>query len=234
MDNDSRLGTAKNLVDAIENGQTEKADDLLAELQEERFSNLFKELGALTRDMHDAVGNLGADKRLGEITEIEIPDTKLRLGYVIEKTEEAAHRTLSAVEEILPLSEKFTKDAAALHEAMFEFCDDLDVEHHLQKQILAFLEDIERDCKKIHHGVTEVMMAQEYQDLTGQVIKKTMDLVTEVEDKLVGLVRTHSGVKLKTTDESTSAAPSGPAVKEDENVMSKQSDVDDLLSSLGF
>lgn len=223
---------ARRLVDAIEAGDHSGTDELLKALNDGHFEALFKEIGKLTRELHDTFGNLATDERLVALAQEHMPDARERLNYVIAKTEEATDRTLSAVERMQPVNERIASGASALRGEL-DGAGDL---AQLRRQVQAFLDDCEGGCATVRGGLTEVMMAQEYQDLTGQVIKRTIGLVGQVEEKLVGLVSACGaitrGVPSKVAvDPATSH---GPAVRADDAVINHQDDVDELLADLGF
>ena len=224
------LALARRLVAAIEAGDSKHADDLIKALHDGRFDALYQEIGKLTRDVHDTFAKLAGDQRLVSLAQQQMPDARVRLRYVVEKTEQAAHRTLTAVEHMLPMADNMVLQAAALRLAIVTERDDLQV------QTLGFLDLVESDGRELRSSLSEVLMAQEYQDLTGQVIKRTISLVGQVEEKLVELVSACGVVASGRT--TTLAAPGatsfGPAVREDDNVVSRQADVDELLANLGF
>lgn len=224
------LALARRLVDAIEAGDANHADDLIKALHDGRFDALYQEIGKLTRDVHDTFANLAGDERLVSLAQRQMPDARERLRYVVDKTEEAADRTLTAVEHMIPMSDNMVQTAGVLRVAMRDGCDDLNAQMH------AFLDVVESDGRKLRSSLSDVLMAQEYQDLTGQVIKRTIDLVGQVEEKLVELVSAcgvvASGGALPAP--AAGATSFGPAVREDDNVVSRQADVDELLANLGF
>jgi chemotaxis protein CheZ len=231
---DDHLLLARRLVDAIEAGDQSGTDELLKALNDGRFEALFNEIGKLTRELHDTIGKLAADDRLMALAHEQMPDARERLNYVILKTEEAADRTLTAVERMQPVNERVAGGIAALRT---EVDDGTDLER-LRREVRAFLDDCEDGCATVRDGLTDVMMAQEYQDLTGQVIKRTIGMVNQVEEKLVGLVSACGaitrGTPMKTPVMVDPAMSHGPAIRADEAVVRHQDDVDELLADLGF
>lgn len=223
------LVLARRLVDAIEAGDANRADDLIKALHDGRFDALYQEIGKLTRDVHDTFANLAGDERLVSLAQQQMPDARARLRYVVEKTEESADRTLTAVEHMLPMADSMVQRAAALRINMPA------ERAGLSGQMHAFLDLVESDGRDLRTGLTEVLMAQEYQDLTGQVIKRTIDLVGQVEEKLVDLVSACGVVSgASAASDPVGATSFGPAVREDNNVVTRQADVDELLANLGF
>ncbi len=233
---DESLALARRLVDAIETGNTSGAGDLLAALNDGRFEALFQEIGKLTREIHDTFGNLAADDRLAELAHEHMPDARERLNYVIEKTEEAADRTLTAAEAMQDINERLLERSTELR-AELGGVEDL---ASLRVVFGRFLDDVDASAASCRGSLNDVMMAQEYQDLTGQVIKRTINLVNQVEEKLVrlvsacGAVGQAAGGAGSSTGEDGAAQSHGPAVRADERVVNRQADVDELLANLGF
>jgi chemotaxis protein CheZ len=245
-----QLERARELVQMMEAGHEDKAGHLIEELGRMHESMLFQELGKLTRDLHEALNSFRLDTRLSELTHQDIPDAKERLNYVVAMTEQAAHRTLNAVEDNLPVAESLASRAGELGGEWARFRQremSLEEFRQVSQQLSDFLADTERDAEKLRKGLSEVLMAQDFQDLTGQVIRRVMTLVQDLEDNLVGLVKV-SGQRLtkpdsdrKSADPGDNTGPAsagtGPAVSgtsDKGEVVSGQDDVDDLLSSLGF
>ena len=202
-------------------------------------------MGKLTRQLHDALNNFQLDERIAGLANDDIPDAQTRLTYVIEETEKAANTTMDAVEASMPIAEALTqridtimpewKKLMTRQIELGEFkalCTDLD----------DLLSDTSSESAKLTGLLTEVLMAQGYQDLTGQVIRRVIELVKEVEDSLVNMLTVfgepESGVQPPPDNiEITSGVEAeGPIVNAEErdDVVKGQDDVDDLLSSLGF
>ena len=241
------LAQARALVTHLEAGEEAKAREVLDELTRMRESDLFRELGRLTRELHEALKSFQLDARLAEFAEKEIPDAKERLNHVIAMTEQAAHRTLDLVERSLPVTETLARDASAMSEGWRRFrAREMDVEafRALARELDVFLPRVAKDAEQLRANLTEVLMAQDFQDLTGQIIRRVITLVQEVEANLVELVRI-SGQRLKASsaakDDGASAdqrtRPGGPHVPglgDGADVVLGQDEVDDLLASLGF
>jgi len=237
------LEEAKLLVEYLESGQQEKADELIGEIQNPINSELFAEIGKLTRQLHDSLNNFQLDSRLNDLATADIPDAKERLNYVIARTEEAANKTMDAVESIFPVVDTIQQQIKAVnplwHKLMHnkleltEFkslCVDIDL----------LLKTTDKESVRMHELMTDVLMAQDFQDLTGQVIRKVIELVREVEDSLIGML-TAFGISTESSLEPSQPKVGdnlveGPIVNsaERDDVVADQDDVDDLLSSLGF
>ncbi|MDO6426483.1 MULTISPECIES: protein phosphatase CheZ [Thalassotalea] len=237
------LEQAKMLVEYLETDQQDKADELIAEIQNPINSELFAEIGKLTRQLHDSLMNFQLDSRLNDLATADIPDAKERLNYVISRTEDAANKTMDAVESIFPVVNTIQHQISTVKPLWNKLMhNNLDVGEFksLCHDIDVLLKTSERETERMHGLMTDVLMAQDFQDLTGQVIRKVIDLVREVEDSLINML-TAFGV----TSESMQGTgkPSvgenlveGPIVNKDnrDDVVADQDDVDDLLSSLGF
>jgi len=242
------LESAKSLVAAFEAGDKGGVEKYLGALTHLHESELFNELGKLTREFHEAINKFRCDERFAELTEEDIPDAKERLNYVISRTEDAANRTLTAVEASIPLCDEMGEKASILLEEWLRFKrKEMSVEEFrvLVKDIDQYLVSNELKTKEIKEQLTDVLMAQDFQDITGQIIRRVINLVGEVEMNLVNLIKLgHKGVAgtqpvVKKEDKSKEGSRSsldGPQVPglESKDVVSGQDEVDDLLSSLGF
>lgn len=236
--NDEYLARARELVRELEAGNLTQADALLDDLSSMRESKLFMELGKLTRTLHEALNNFQMDTRLAQLSQEDMPDARNRLRYVVTKTEESAHRTLKAVEESLPLAKRLGRSAIEHQQLWDKFLRrEMDVAEFraLTQTLRGFLGNITDDANALHDNLSEVRMAQEYQDLTGQVIQRVVEIVQEVEEGLVEMIRVcgqsmHAGSK-----GAVPKRPEGPQIDPKKpNVLTSQDDVDQLLSNLGF
>ncbi|MBU1191928.1 MAG: protein phosphatase CheZ [Gammaproteobacteria bacterium] len=246
MDDES-LAQARQLVAELESGNSDGASQLLDDLARRRDSGLFQELGKITRELHNTLNGFQLDSRIASLTENDIPDAKERLNYVITMTEQAAHRTLNAVEESLPVAEELKSRSEELHTKWRRFRQkDMDVGEFraLVPELDSFLDLTSGHAVKLHESLSDVMMAQDFQDITGQIIRRVINLVKDVEDNLVGLIRI-SGQRMVQTEKPAAKASDlsdelsrgiGPQVPglDHADVAKNQDDVDDLLSSLGF
>lgn len=253
MDNDEQrralqLDLARSLVQCLESGDDEGADDVIRKIRHPYERELFDELGKLTRDLHEALNSFRGDSRLIELTRDEIPDAKERLNYVVSMTEQATHRTLNALDEAMPLVESLHGRSLELTERWTRFRNrELSVDEFrvFAHELDAFFIESGEETDRIRSLMSEIMMAQDFQDLTGQIIRRVIRLVQEVEENLVGLIRLSSArMESEKTVKSTSdkapefVAGQGPIVPNTQDavadVVSGQDDVDSLLSSLGF
>ncbi len=250
------LDQAKLLVEYLETDQQDKADELLAEINNPINSELFAEIGKLTRQLHDSLMNFQLDSRLSDLATADIPDAKERLNYVISQTEEAANKTMDAVESIFPALDGIQEQLQLVDPSWKKLMrNEIDLSEFkgLCQNIDKLLKTTDQETTNMHNLMTEVLMAQGFQDLTGQVIRKVIDLVREVEESLIGML-TAFGVtedmlaKANGHSSAASKEKTKPVVKVGENLVEgpiinkqerndvavDQDDVDDLLSSLGF
>ena len=236
----TRIAAARELLAALEEGHEDRANFALERLVTERDSDLFREIGRLTRELHDALWRVDVDDRLAALARSDFPDARERISYVIAKTEQAAHRTLEAIEKLSPVAGRIENNAAAIIGDWGRFtrremsAGEFRV---LSARMGEFLDGLHADAQAIRAGLGEVLIAQDYQDLTGQVLRRIIGLVQEVEENLVRVISRTGGCPAPVTPVgSDGLAAGGPAVSERERAwtVKGQDDVDALLSSLGF
>lgn len=249
----SLKNNARQLVDSLEQGNFGEAVQLIHELNKARDRGLYHEVGKLTRELHNAIVNFQLDPRVPHATEVsQITDATERLNYVVTLTEKAANRTMDLVEQSAPMVHELSDEAHNLNVEWGRFMRremSADGFRELAKRVELFLSRSERDGTKLSSNLNDILLAQDFQDLTGQVIKRVTQLVTEVESNLLKLVLMASQVdqfagiehnhELLRAEQEKQKEPSrgeGPQIHADkrEDVASNQDDVDDLLSSLGF
>ena len=244
------LQDAKLLVELLEQGDNEGANNLLDAVGVHNSVELFAEVGKLTRQLHDSLNNFQLDPRIVDMTKEDIPDAKARLTYVIQATEDAANKTMDLVDSCMPIAEKLHEGISGLLPEWKKLMSrelQLGEFNHLCKKMDQFLETGSQDSAKLTGLLTEVLMAQGYQDLTGQIIRRVIELVKEVEDNLVYMLTMFGGIEpkdgkprkerpKKSDNQADMIKAEGPILDADsrEDVASDQVDVDDLLSSLGF
>ena len=199
-------------------------------------NSIFSSLGHMTRNLHNTLRELGYDKSI-ETAVAAIPDTRDRLNYIAAMTEKAAERALSATEAAQPLQEKLESGAARLSEKwdrMFARQLNMDEFKQLVTETRAYLGEVPTHTKATNAQLLEIMMAQDFQDLTGQVIKKVIDLAQQVEKQLLQLlIETTPPEKRSEVD---AGLLNGPVVNTSgrSDIVTNQKQVDDLLDSLGF
>lgn len=235
-DEDNRLMLARELVVALEKGDEVAADHLLDSIAGIRETLLFKEVGRLTRQLHDTMRSFAVDSKISELSEHDIPDAKERLHYVITMTEQAANQTLTVVEELLPVAHTLIEQVKQLSGKWERFRGremPLDEFKSMSQELSQHFLETGEAFAQLQAGLNEILMAQGFQDITGQIIRKVIDLVDTVEHDMVGLIRVTGHKTISVLDELP--GPVVPGVDDKlGDVAVSQDDVDDLLSSLGF
>lgn len=198
---------------------------------------VFNRIGHMARALHDTLGQLGYDKIL-ENAVSALPDAKDRLAYVANLTEQAACRVLNATDIANPLVEDIENRSRALGDRWDKvFANQLGPEEFkaLANDTRAFLrQQLPEKTQATHAQLTEIMMAQDFQDLTGQVIKKIVVLAQELESGLMSLLIEVVPETRKTVE--VNSLMNGPVINAEgrADVVVNQKQVDDLLDSLGF
>jgi chemotaxis protein CheZ len=197
---------------------------------------MLSRVGQVTRALHDSLSGLGFDKMLEQVA-AEIPDARDRLNYVARMTEQAAERVLNATDEATPLQTELATEAASLKQRWDDTLANpsLKSEYNLvAEDTLKFFELTDKNTAATKALLMDIMMAQDFQDLTGQVIKKITSLAQDLEKQLVQVLVDFSPSSVsKEEDDSLMNGPQiDPHNKVD--VVSSQEQVDDLLDSLGF
>ncbi len=204
--------------------------------EEGSSESVFSSLGHMTRNLHNTLRELGYDKSI-ETAAAAIPDTRDRLNYIAAMTEKAAERALSATEVAQPLQEKLEVGATKLTgkwDRMFANQLSVDEFKQLVTETRAYLGEVPTHTKATNAQLMEIMMAQDFQDLTGQVIKKVIDLAQGVERQLLQLLIESTPPEKRS--EINEGLLNGPVVNATgrSDVVTNQQQVDDLLDSLGF
>ncbi len=192
---------------------------------------LYQELGHITRQLHDSLGQLGVMPRLQQAAQ-GLPDARSRLNYVVEKTSEAAHRVLNSVDAAKSghqaLSERSSLLLAALQAP--------GVDAIPAEAVRAYVQAVEASSAQVDQHLTDIMLAQDFHDLTGQVVRKILEMANTLEDSLVHLLVQAAPEELQAMAQPAETALQGPVVSgtQQGEVVSNQGEVDDLLASLGF
>lgn len=242
-----RLAKAQALLEAIEADDEAQSNQLIDELAADARWPVFQEVGQMTREVHDALMAFSNDDRLMNLAEAEMPDARDRLRYVITLTDQAATRTLNIVDQTLPLTEKLADRSQRLKDLLTKVAADEADNQRLQdvsESVGDYLDSVLRIGNQMRGQLNDVMLAQEFQDLSGQLLMRVIDMLELVESKLVSLLRLTSPMTAKKAkdqegpekapeaDVSKGVGPQVPGKQAD--VVQSQDDVDDLLASLGF
>lgn len=192
----------------------------------------FARLGLITRQLHQAMSELGFDAHLQRIAS-EIPDARERLSYVGRMTEDAAHKVLGLVDGARPACAAL-RDAARDHGAALDALPLDGAGPELARGLGAareFARRTEAAAVQQDGVLGEIMMSQDFQDLSGQVIKKVIDIISRTETQLLQLLSQSAPEHLAVAAAAANEQLQGPQTPDK---ALKQDDVDDLLSSLGF
>lgn len=237
---------AKQLAEKLQSDNYEEASQLIHGLIEARDNHIFNKVGKLTRALHSAIVNFNID---GAPDHSEIRDATDRLQYVIDMTQSAADKTMDKVEEIVPIAMNLNEESIKLQSEWHRLKRrelDKDAFKQLYHRVDDFLGQMGDGCGQLNNNLQEIVLEQGFQDLTGQVLKKVIGLVRDVETELVDLMRIAGQVEEVTglADENNKErrgagkgiAAEGPQINASSraDVVNSQDDVDDLLSSLGF
>lgn len=236
---------ANQLKDLVDSGDMSGALSIISELNKTRDKTLYQEVGRLTRSLHESIRNFHIDAGKGESDLSSIEDASDRLAYVVDMTNKAANKTLDLVEATMPYASGISHEAQQLREDWSRLQrKEMKPEEFrvLTATMGTFLAKLCDDADKVYGNLSEILLAQDFQDLTGQVIKRVMGLVKDVEVSLVDLVRMAgkvdelTGTVHKIEKQETGIEGEGPQINADkrDDVVAGQDDVDDLLSSLGF
>jgi len=205
----------------------------------EETGGMFERLGGIVRLLHDSLRELGYDKALNEASS-QIVDAQDRLEYVATLTEQAANKVLNTLDEGMPaqdLLSKQAKDMETRWSDLFEGKLSLDEFKALAGDSRQFAALVTESTEAEKARLLEIMMAQDFQDITGQLIKKVVKITQTVEGELAQLLRDNAppDVKEKLAQKQQPAAPEplmqGPSAP---SVALNQDNVDDLLADLGF
>ena len=228
------LPSIRALQQAVESGDDFAFHSALSELTALHESRLFQEVGRLTRQLHDAMNQLRIDSQVAGTVSDTVPDARSRLNEVIRLTHDSAHRTMDLAESSKPLLDALRSRS----EDVLSRWERIQVDGTPEAGVQALAEETVRFVQEARDTSTHagqhfeaIVMAQNYQDLSGQLITQVIDLLAEVESTLVGIIelsgRTDDG-------ESEAARRQAGAGKEQADRLDNQDDVDDLLSSFGF
>ena len=200
-----------------------------------RPDETFDRLGNITRQLHQAISELGFDVHLQRIAH-EIPDARDRLSYVGQMTESAAHKVLGLVESAKPECAHLLEHAEGtqrdLDRLLAETSPAAPLLRHGLQQVAGFVRAASTLADNQERTLTDIMMAQDFQDLSGQVIKKVIDIISRTESQLLQLLKETAPEPVGAAGAAANAATLQGPLTPDKAL--KQDDVDDLLAQMGF
>lgn len=209
-----------------------KMDDIAAlapQMAAQASPEIFQQLGTITRQLHDTLQQLGVMPKLKDAAD-GLPDARSRLSYIAKKTADAADKVLNSVDSAKLDHHSITEQTRAIAAAIVAD----PVRAVASGSVMNFVGEVEQATARIDKHLTDIMLAQDFHDLTGQVVAKVVSLATELEDSLVKLLVQAAPPEQAHKVETTLL--NGPVVNPEgrTDVVQDQSEVDDLLASLGF
>jgi chemotaxis protein CheZ len=205
-------------------------------VEQAQHDELLMRVGHMTRLLHDSLRGLGLDKLLERAAE-DIPDARDRLDYVARMSEQAAQKVLNATDAAIPIQESMDNGARQLVLRLSDLtCRSASAEEYQLEALDAvkFLQTISVNSRETKAHLMDIMMAQDFQDLTGQVIKRVTELAQNLEQQLVQLLIEYSPDQIKRAPQD--GLLNGPQINPEgkSDLVANQGQVDDLLDSLGF
>ncbi len=190
---------------------------------------VFQQLGLITRQLHDTLHQLGVMPKLQSAAD-GLPDARSRLSYIAKKTGDAANKVLNSVDHAKGEHSRIASETRRIAAAIVAD----PVKAVASGAVMNFVGDVEAATARIDQHLTDIMMAQDFHDLTGQVVAKVVALATDLEDSLVKLLVQAAPPEQQFKVESN--VLNGPVVNLEgrSDVVANQGEVDDLLASLGF
>lgn len=190
---------------------------------------VFQQIGSITRLLHDTMQQLGVMPQL-KVAANEIPDARSRLTYIAQKTASAADKVLNSVDQAKAEHHRVAEETRKLGEAIIRD----PVKAVASGAVMNFVQDVEQATTRIDSHLTDIMLAQDFHDLTGQVVAKVVTLTNELEEHLVKLLV--QVVPPEQQHKVEQVVLQGPVVDATNrtDVVTDQNEVDDLLASLGF
>lgn len=194
--------------------------------------DIFQKLGGITRQLHDALNELGYTPKLQGAVE-ELPDARTRLQYIARLTGEAAEKVLNLVDEAKADQSDMTRKARELDDTIARVPGLSAAMPELRQMAQAIVQASDRNDARL----TEIMLAQDFHDLTGQVVARVVQVASTIEEQLLALLLESAPAGKSGQDHVlTAASLQGPVIESEgrTDVVTDQAQVDDLLASLGF
>ncbi len=228
------------LQGALDAGDAAGFRHAFEELSAQMDCGLLPELKRITATAQSALARFSAEARLDVLAGHEVPDARKRLTHVVKLTDEAAHRTMDLVDSCGPLVDEAARGAAQLLESWKSYGErDLAFAALWPERAATFLQRTRTDSEALRANLTELLMAQGYQDITGQIIRSVIALVDELEKVLSKLVCIADGHEVTSLQRTLPAQQDwqrglGPQVEGIANgdAVSGQDDIDALLSQM--
>lgn len=188
------------------------------------------DIGRAAARLHHLLKELGHVKGLQQSAST-MPDARARLSFIDQSMHEASEKTLSAVENSLPLTEATRKSCAHMARQLSKTED---LAHHVVVQkTISHLGEIAAAEEALRHNLLQILEAQEFRDIAGQMVNKILGAAEEIERILLDILREYAP-NTKDSLISKEGQTAGPAFKAEPDGVNGQDEVDDLLSSMGF
>ena len=208
----------------------DELDRLAPQMAAGASPEVFHQLGLITRQLHDTLTQLGVMPKLQQAAD-GLPDARSRLSYIAQKTGDAANKVLNLVDQAKAEHQRISSETRRIAASIVAD----PVKAVASGAVMNFVGDVESSTERIDRHLTDIMMAQDFHDLTGQVVGKVVSLASDLEDSLVKLlVQAAPPEQAQKVVESTLL--NGPVVNPEgrSDIVHDQGEVDDLLASLGF
>jgi len=218
------------LRDAVDDSASSAAPVDIAHVPEAGDASMYERLGSIVRQLHDSLRTLGYDKSLAEANS-HIADAQDRLAHIAALTEQSAVKVLNTLEAAMPAQEAMIRQGREMEERWDQlFAGKTGIEEFkaLAADARAFSASVAAEGEREKARLLEIMMAQDFQDLTGQIIKKVVGVTKGIEQDLARLLLDNAPAPVKEKHVELMAGPAAPGVA------LVQGDVDDLLADLGF
>ena len=225
---------------AMSRAMSERNEDALslalAGFENSRSATITVQVRRIASDLQCALDHFHADAKLIDLAQRQVPDAKHRLAHVLRLTDDAAHRTMELVERSTPLADHASREA----ERLIALQQQGTLAQNLVPQLTAFVTLTAASMGAVRNNLAEVLLAQGYQDLSGQIIRGVMKLIQELEVALSELMRV-TGPEVAAAQAAHAAhaahcageqGPLVPGIPQNDAVGGQQ-DVDALLSQLG-
>lgn len=231
------LNKIKEFMQAMAAANLQKGQKILSEIAEQKYqAELYQEIGTMARGLHNSLEGFlnNLDPALKEMAEDKIPDSGSRLEHILTVTENAANTTLDNVEKMQQDNQRDQENLAKLDELVQQLRAIGEPAHRRLTDCAQMIQQMQESARQTHDRLITILTAQDFQDLTGQVILKIINLLHDLEQKLVDIISTF-GVKMDgqakpvTKDELY-----GPAHADTAGALGSQNDVDALLAEFGF
>lgn len=232
---------AQLLLDNLAQGDVGTAVRELLEINDARNESVYQQLGKITRGLHNAITNMELNA-----TEAEDRDVRARVSYVIDLTQEAANKTMDLADEATPIAAELGIESTQLRADWKKLASrEMDASdfRKLYKRIGDFLAFSEEKSNQLHSNLTDIVVAQGYQDLSGQILLKILTMLETTEVDLVNLLamsgrmEAFSGMtkdEVVAPDKAKRDLKAEGPLPDDTSTLKSQDEVDDLLSNLGF